>query len=216
MLKHEQIFYSFKTLKDVLSCAVRMRKTCLDKSELLSLKITLKAGEPLTPNEGFFEHALEVAQAISFYGSPGTVVIGSGIRQPDLAMFNGVIQEGKEHFLLVGAEQEIFITDLIRVLEGCYMNPDLDVGLLASRMAFSNSKLYRLCRDFTGLSPNRFIREYRLHKAKALLQNSMESISEIGFYCGFNTPSYFTRCFQQSFGVNPIEYKTAMIPVNGM
>ena len=215
-LGRKQVFYSFKELQEVLACAVRMRNACLERSELLSLQLTVNTGEPLDSRGGFFETPLEAATAIGFYGAPGKVVVSSGIREPDLSRLNGIIQEGREHFLHISAEKEIFITDLVRVLKGCYMNPELDVGLLASKLAFSNSKLYRLCRNFTGLSPNRFIREYRLLKAKELLQKSFDSISEIGFNCGFNTPSYFTRCFQQSFGVNPIDYKTALIPMNEM
>jgi AraC-like DNA-binding protein len=47
-----------------------------------------------------------------------------------------------------------------------------------------------------------------LEKAKNMIENGSESISEVGFKVGFSSPSYFSRCFKSEFGVLPTELKT--------
>ncbi|MEW7292421.1 helix-turn-helix domain-containing protein [Aquimarina sp. 2304DJ70-9] len=47
----------------------------------------------------------------------------------------------------------------------------------------------------------------RLNKAKHLLENSNDSISEIAFKCGFKTTSHFSKKFKKSFGETPTSFK---------
>jgi len=37
------------------------------------------------------------------------------------------------------------------------------------------------------------------------------SIAEIGFRVGFNSPAYFTKCFEEEFGHTPSEIKNRSI-----
>jgi AraC-like DNA-binding protein len=39
-----------------------------------------------------------------------------------------------------------------------------------------------------------------------LIQNQYGNISEISFESGFSSPSYFTRCFQNKYGLLPSDY----------
>jgi AraC-like DNA-binding protein len=42
-----------------------------------------------------------------------------------------------------------------------------------------------------------------LHKAKELIESSDFNVSEAAFEVGFTDPSYFTKIFQEEFGVLP-------------
>lgn len=57
-----------------------------------------------------------------------------------------------------------------------------------------------------GVSPNIFIREYRLERALGVLSQQKSNIAEVAFESGFSSPSYFTKCFQTRFGITPSEY----------
>ncbi len=86
--------------------------------------------------------------------------------------------------------------------------PDLNVEYLAEDMALSRSQLYRKIKSITGLTATELIRKIRLEKAKRMIENGSESISEVGFKVGFSSPSYFSKCFKNEFGVLPTELKT--------
>lgn len=72
-------------------------------------------------------------------------------------------------------------------------------------MSMSKSKLYRKSTSLTGFSPNSLLREYRLLKSLDLLKTD-RNISQTMFDCGFSSPSYFTKCFQKRFGMQPLNF----------
>ena len=57
-----------------------------------------------------------------------------------------------------------------------------------------------------GKSPNGFIKEYRLYKALQLLNRRTSNISEIAYQTGFSSPTYFSKCFHETYGILPSLY----------
>lgn len=85
-------------------------------------------------------------------------------------------------------------------------NQDLSVNDIASQLHMSRSILFKKIKDLTGMTPNNFIKTMRLRKAAELLIQGQHKIYEICWEVGFNTPSYFSKCFYQYFGMNPNEF----------
>jgi signal transduction histidine kinase/DNA-binding response OmpR family regulator len=85
---------------------------------------------------------------------------------------------------------------------------DLNVEHLADDMSLSRSQLYRKIKAITGMTANELIRKIRLERAKQMIENGSESISEVGFNVGFSSASYFSKCFKNEFGMLPTELKT--------
>jgi transcriptional regulator GlxA family with amidase domain len=54
-------------------------------------------------------------------------------------------------------------------------------------------------------SPNQFIRNLRLQRAHDLLKKKAATSTEIAYRVGFGSPSYFTKCFHDHFGITPSE-----------
>lgn len=71
----------------------------------------------------------------------------------------------------------------------------------------SRATFYRKMKGVASVSPNEFIKICRLKHAALLLQQKRWSVAEVSYMVGFNSPSYFSRCFVQQFGVSPKEYK---------
>ena len=86
---------------------------------------------------------------------------------------------------------------------------NLNVEHLADDMSLSRSQLYRKIKAITGMTASELIRKIRLERAKQMIENGVESISEIGFKVGFSSPSYFSKCFKNEFGMLPTEMKTS-------
>ncbi|WP_324027773.1 two-component regulator propeller domain-containing protein [Maribacter sp. BPC-D8] len=85
---------------------------------------------------------------------------------------------------------------------------NLNVEHLAEDMSLSRSQLYRKIKSITGMTANELIRKIRLERAKQMIENGSESISEVGFKVGFSSASYFSKCFKNEFGILPTELKT--------
>jgi two-component system, sensor histidine kinase ChiS len=102
-----------------------------------------------------------------------------------------------------------FLKDLQDVIEKHISEPDFNVDFMAKKLYMSASSLYRKVMALTGDSPNGFIRTYRLKLAAKLLKNGFGSVTEVAFEVGFNSRSYFAKCFKDKFHVSPTEYQSS-------
>jgi AraC-like DNA-binding protein len=74
---------------------------------------------------------------------------------------------------------------------------------VAREMAISLATLTRKIKGLVNMTPTKFLRTIRLKKAKDLLLSGHGNISEIAFEVGFNSLSYFTKCYKNQFGITP-------------
>jgi len=96
----------------------------------------------------------------------------------------------------------------LKILQDNFQNPDFDVTELIQEIGISRSLLHKKLDTLVGQSASRFIRGFRLAKAKEMLEKAGgRNISEIAYAVGFNDPKYFTRCFTKHFGVNPSSWE---------
>ena len=106
--------------------------------------------------------------------------------------------------------QNAFIERFKKVVEQHLDNSDLSVEDLSAEMHLSRVQLYRKVKALTGYSPIDLLRKARLARAHALLKADNElSVSEIAYQTGFSSPSYFTKCFKEEYGIVPGEARKA-------
>ena len=77
---------------------------------------------------------------------------------------------------------------------------------LAAYASVSHSSLYRRFIKRFQISPKRFLLEYRIERACAMLTSTGCSIQEISNSVGFEDPFYFSRAFKEVKGVSPRQY----------
>ncbi|WP_299664972.1 two-component regulator propeller domain-containing protein [uncultured Polaribacter sp.] len=106
----------------------------------------------------------------------------------------------------VTSSDERFLQQAIEIVEKHMMNTDFSVEMLVKEMGHSRSNLYLKFKEITGLSSSEFIRNIRLKRAVQLFESSDLSVKEIMYMTGFNTASYFAKCFKKQFGVKPSDY----------
>lgn len=102
---------------------------------------------------------------------------------------------------------EAFIRKLNEVIQESLSESDFNVEDMAERFNMSRASFYRKVKGVLDLTPNEYIRVERLKKAAQLLKEDDYKINEICFMVGFNSPSYFAKCFQQQFGVLPKDFQ---------
>ena len=101
---------------------------------------------------------------------------------------------------------EDFLNKLVEKIHQHLNESELNVDSLAQMLNMSRATLYRKLRNISELTPNEFIRLVRLKKAAELLKQREYRVNEIAFIVGFNSVSYFAKCFFKQFGVLPKDY----------
>lgn len=106
--------------------------------------------------------------------------------------------------------EDAFIKNVRQLILDRLDDDSLHVDDLCRALFMSHSQLHRKMTALTGMPPNRFIRNIRLHQAARLLRDPSKSITEIAFDTGFQDPEYFSRAFRKTFGMPPSDYREQM------
>lgn len=88
-----------------------------------------------------------------------------------------------------------------------HWSEELDTRAIAASAAISESECLRCFRSTIGMPPIRYLRDYRLQQAAAMLRESNLRIADVAARCGFPDASYFTKTFRESRGCTPSEYR---------
>lgn len=108
--------------------------------------------------------------------------------------------------LEVVSQDDRFLSQIVTVIQDNMEDPDFGIQQLCGLTSYSYQQVYRKVKALTGETINEFIRSIRLKRAAQLLTDSGLRISEIMYRVGFNSHSYFTKCFRERYGVSPREY----------
>lgn len=101
---------------------------------------------------------------------------------------------------------EIFLDKIQSILDEHLSDPEFNSEAFSKKAKMSRMQLHRKLLAYTGLSTSAFIRSQRLKQALQLLKTSHLTINEVAYSVGFNTPSYFMKCFKETFKKTPSEY----------
>jgi signal transduction histidine kinase/ligand-binding sensor domain-containing protein/DNA-binding response OmpR family regulator len=106
----------------------------------------------------------------------------------------------------VTSADERFLVRARGVVEAHLDDVDLDVTTLCREIGISRAQLHRKLKSLTGQSTSEFVRTHRLQRASELLKGKYGNVTEVAFAVGFQSQSYFARCFRQQYGMSPSEY----------
>ncbi|MEO6818215.1 MAG: response regulator, partial [Ginsengibacter sp.] len=98
-----------------------------------------------------------------------------------------------------------FLIQLYKEIDAKIDDAELGVDYLCKVMAMSRSTLNRKLKALLDISTNDLIRQYRLKSATALMLGGQD-ITTAAYSVGFSSPSYFSQCFKEQYGVTPSEY----------
>jgi AraC-like DNA-binding protein len=203
-LKGDGFIASFVSVTQAVSCAAEVQKGMHVAGELINLKIGINAGMPVEKSKELFGDTIKMAKYLCAIGSQNQIMMASIIKE--IYKDDGQKNTGPNNrFKWITPKDENFLQLLFDTLSSQWTNPQFGIGDFSDQMSMSKSKLYRKCTELTSMSPNELLREFRLLKALRLLKTD-RNISQTAFDCGFSSPSYFTKCSQQRFSLQPIAY----------
>ena len=105
-------------------------------------------------------------------------------------------------------EDDDFLQRMNAIIEEHLADTSFSVDVLAEKLGISRTNLYSKLKSMAEMTPNEVIQLTRLKKGAELLAEGNLKVSEVSDRVGFNSPSYFTKCFQRQFGVKPGSYST--------
>ncbi len=104
-------------------------------------------------------------------------------------------------------KEAAFLTNIHNCILKNLANEQFDANALSTAMSMSRAQLLRRLKSLTGNSPAYYIKTMRLEKAKELLETTDVCISEVAFQTGFNSPSNFTKVFNEKYGLTPSQFR---------
>ena len=84
-----------------------------------------------------------------------------------------------------------------------------DIGLeeIAEKVCLTASYVSFIFKKETGYNLVKYLTDYRMKKAKELLEESNWKIVDIGKACGYTNQPYFNKLFKNYYGVTPKQYR---------
>ncbi|MBC7950136.1 MAG: DUF4242 domain-containing protein [Chitinophagaceae bacterium] len=194
---------SFASAAKAVSCAIAIQKDHMhfDHTQF-TFKIGINAGEPINKSEKLFGDTIQLAGHMCLLAGDHQVAVSSQVK--DLVS-KEYFQDDK-NIRALSQQDETLLESLFDTLEKNWHEPDFNVTDYCHAIAMSKSQLYRKTIELTGHSPNSLLKEFRLAKAKEMMNKKRYSIAQITFDAGFTSPSYFTKCFKKKYGLLPMAY----------
>jgi AraC family transcriptional activator of pyochelin receptor len=87
-----------------------------------------------------------------------------------------------------------------------WLNPP-SILELAQQVGIYHMKLKQEFKEVFGTTPFNYLREYRLEKAKQMLQDSQLTIVAIANAVGYANPGHFAAAFKRKYGMTPKEFR---------
>ena len=101
---------------------------------------------------------------------------------------------------------EDFVFRLEKIVSENLSNPSFSSTQLGEQLYMGHSTLNRKMKALYDTTPNDYIRTKRLAKAAEMLECGNYRVNEVCYAVGFNSPSYFAKCFKKAYGVLPVEW----------
>ena len=101
---------------------------------------------------------------------------------------------------------EDFVIRLEKIVSENMSNPSFSSTQLGEQLFMGHSTLNRKMKALFDTTPNDYIRTKRLAMASEMLEKGNRRVNEVCYAVGFNSPSYFAKCFKKVYGVLPAEW----------
>jgi signal transduction histidine kinase/AraC-like DNA-binding protein/streptogramin lyase len=112
----------------------------------------------------------------------------------------------------LGPADQAHVARVREAIQRGLADPDFGVGELADAVSQDRSQLFRRVKRLFGESPSDLIRRMRMEEGKRLLTEGAATVTDVAYAVGFNSLSYFCRCFQEAYGSTPAAFRSLSSP----
>lgn len=191
----------FQTSTTALDAALMIQSRLGDLPET-EVRMAIELGNPIEAKGKFFEDTHRAANHYLAMSTAGQITVSTKVVQA----YNGNHASLQDKLNIIPSRDERFVTQLMSSVDKVWDNSDISMADFSSEIGISKSQLARKLNTLANLSPNDFLKEYRLRKSFRMLEDQKLNIAEITMAIGFSNPSYFTQCFKKRFGKAPSDF----------
>ena len=131
-----------------------------------------------------------------------------------LAYLNSLLVELNSAYFKNTAPINILNSNLAKFVEfklmvETHLTEQPSVNAIAEKLDLTTNSLYRIVKEYSGVSPKDFFTTRLMIEAQRKLQYSTLSVKELAYELGFNDPDYFSRFFKKCTGKSVSEFLEA-------
>lgn len=204
--KANRYLMSFDSVSNAIKSALKIQEiyNCVITPDL-QFQIGISAGIPITHKENIFEETIKKAIYLCNLDSE-KIAISKDVKDLYESENREISKDENSKFYVLNSQDEEFVVQLMEYTEKVWSDSNINVSDFYKNLGYSKSKLYRTMMSVIGMSPNSFLKNYRLNMAIELLEKQESNISEIAYETGFSSPTYFSKCFKENYGILPSNY----------
>lgn len=203
---NDKIMASFIHPKDAVSCGLTAFHLLKSIPEAMDFTMALVTGKPVDElGSDFFGEAKKRLQMLCRIGQSKVIYVDSATKAIIGKSFKMPAEE-EAVVKFVSTNDILFFDALWVALDSQIPDSDFKSKHLSIALGLSKAQAYRKIKALTGMSPNELIREMRLRRSLNALKKNGNTVAEISYDLGFNSPTYFTRVFRNRYEVLPTSY----------
>ncbi|MDF2567910.1 MAG: hypothetical protein K0R90_1366 [Oscillospiraceae bacterium] len=103
-------------------------------------------------------------------------------------------------------KQDSYVHKITEYIHYHYSYP-ITVSQIAQYVGLNRSYMCKIFKKELGVSPQEYLINFRISKAKHLLKETNLNVSEVAFSCGFKDISHFSYIFKKRVGQAPAYFK---------
>lgn len=104
------------------------------------------------------------------------------------------------------SKSEKLVNDIKNYICYNYQKPELRIDDIAKHFYLNYQYLCSIFKRETDCTLNEFITDFRIKKAKELIDSGRNSIMAIANEVGYEDSNYFSKCYKKHFGLSPSKY----------
>lgn len=115
-----------------------------------------------------------------------------------LVELNSAYFKNKEPINILNTNLSKFIE--FKLVVETHLTEQPSINTIAEKLALTTNSLYRIVKEYSGISPKDFLTNRLMIEAQRKLHYSNLSVKELAYELGFNDPDYFSRLFKKCTG----------------
>jgi AraC family transcriptional regulator, transcriptional activator of pobA len=115
-----------------------------------------------------------------------------------LVELNSAYFKNKEPINILNTNLSKFIE--FKLVVESHLTEQPSINTIAEKLALTTNSLYRIVKEYSGISPKDFLTNRLMIEAQRKLHYSNLSVKELAYELGFNDPDYFSRLFKKCTG----------------
>jgi AraC-like DNA-binding protein len=202
----DEITATFIYASNALQCASAIANYLNSAAGNVEFTLALSSGRPVDEKgDNLFEETKKKIQYLCAASLKNTMSLDVETQLLAYKEKNALAIHQHE-FIIIQSEDFLFLFRLFEIFDKNLYDPDFKSERLYTSLGLSKSQAYRKLKSLTGKAPSQLIQELRLRQSLKMIKNSSQTIAEIAFDLGFNSPTYFAKVFRKRFDTSPTLY----------